>query len=186
MTWSLDLVTWPSHLIQYTTSSIKPWFQLKPPPPLDLRPILNIRPTIHACDWDLHPLSICQRFTSNPTKFWSKRFKLLHIPQLNSGTSSEVVTLLYQYKFRGDNLALLYQHTFRDNNLVLLIKYYIQVVVVFEGGTSHYYKTTSRATRWMKRRSKSLAFRCQHQLFEAGLIRSYIVSQGLRIQECRL
>ncbi len=38
----------------------------------------------------------------------------------------------------------------------------------------------------MRRRPKGLALRCQHQLFEAELIGSYIASQGLRIQECRL
>ncbi len=47
--------------------------------------------------------------------------------------SSEVVTLLYQYEFRGDNLALLYQHALRGDNLTLLMKCYMQVVVVFGG-----------------------------------------------------
>ncbi len=47
--------------------------------------------------------------------------------------SLEVVTLLYQYEFRGDNLDLLYQHAFRDDDLVLLMKCHMQVVVVFRG-----------------------------------------------------
>ncbi len=41
--------------------------------------------------------------------------------------------MLYQYKFRSDNLALLYQHALRGDNLALLIKYHMQVVVVFGG-----------------------------------------------------
>ncbi len=41
--------------------------------------------------------------------------------------------MLYQYEFRGDNLALLYQHVFRDDNLALLIKCHVQIVVVFGG-----------------------------------------------------
>ncbi len=74
-----------------------------------------------------------QRFTSNPTKSQSKGLGLLHLSYPNSGTSSEVVTLLYQYEFRGDNLALLYQHAFRSDNLTLLMKCHMQMVVVFKG-----------------------------------------------------
>ncbi len=41
--------------------------------------------------------------------------------------------MLYQYEFRGDNLALLYQHAFRGDNLALPMKCHMQVVVVFGG-----------------------------------------------------
>ena len=51
----------------------------------------------------------------------------------NGGTSSEVITLLYQYEFRGGNLALLYQSAFGADNVVLLMKCHVQVVVVLGG-----------------------------------------------------
>lgn len=51
---------------------------------------------------------------------------------INSNTSLEMVTLLYQYKFRSVNLTLLYQYAFGDDNLILLMKNYMQVTVVFE------------------------------------------------------
>ncbi len=53
---------------------------------------------------------------------------------VNGGMSSEVVTLLYQYEFRGGNLALLGQYAFGGGNLALLMKSYVQVVVMFGGG----------------------------------------------------
>lgn len=47
--------------------------------------------------------------------------------------SSKMVTLLYQYELRGDNLALLYQYAFKNDNLELLMKCHVELMVLFRG-----------------------------------------------------
>lgn len=82
---------------------------------------------------DLHLMSPYQHFSS-PISFRAERLGLSLINQsssiVNGGTSLEIVTLLYQYKFGGSNLTLLCQYTFKSDNFTLLIKSHVPVVIV--------------------------------------------------------
>lgn len=51
---------------------------------------------------------------------------------VNDSTNLEMITLLYQFKFRSNNLTSLYQFIFGGDNLMLLIKSHIQIVIVFK------------------------------------------------------
>lgn len=89
------------------------------------------------------------QYFSNFTNLGAKKLKVSLINQVssinNSRTSLEMVTLLYQHKYRDDNLTLLYQFALKDDNLVLLIKNYVLVVIVLVGGNLVLWKTTSEA-----------------------------------------
>ena len=74
----------------------------------------------------------------NSTSLGAKKLGLSSINQIsslvNGNTSLKVVTLLYQYKFKGDNLTLLCKYTFGIDNLALLIKSHMSVVIILVGG----------------------------------------------------
>lgn len=113
---------------------------LKPPLPSDLRHTFRIK--------NLYPMPSYQHF-SNPTSLKNKGLGLSSINQttfiVNSNTNSEVITLLYPYKFGGGKLALLCQYVIRANNLDLLIKDHIPVVIVLVDNNLILKKTISRA-----------------------------------------
>lgn len=115
VTWSLDRVTWPSHLTRHTILSrhfqqVMISAQHKLPPPSDLRLCFNVRPITYACDWNLHLMLSHQHFTSNPKSVKVKK-------------SSAVSSIAkWWYELWDDKLVLLYQHMFRDDNFALLMK----------------------------------------------------------------
>lgn len=100
------------------------------------QPTLNILLMLNSLIIDLYLMSSYQNFSMLPILQISKPKTLdypQHLPQSNDDMSSEVITLLSQYEFRGNNFYLLYQHIFRDNNLVFLLKFYIEMMVIFRG-----------------------------------------------------
>lgn len=81
--------------------------------------------------------------------FRAKKLRLSSINQIfsivNDGTSSEVITLLYQYKFGDSNRVPLYQYAFGGDDPTLLMECHVLVVIVLVGCNFAQWKTTSRA-----------------------------------------
>lgn len=78
-------------------------------------------------------LLVCQQFYKSRSQKAQTMFNHSISSIVNGGTSLEVVTSLYQFEFRGINIALLCQYVFEGDNLILLMKNHMQEMVVCKG-----------------------------------------------------